>query len=347
MTGVLSLVLSMASLATNGEIEAIAHWPLEAVQGGVVRDMGRNELHVEPKGEMPKGFIRTGAFGNAAFFDNGRNWLETPSSPVLGLRDDFTISCTIYPFSVDGFRTILWKGDRTLVPEAVNYYFDLRDGKVELKAKDAEGRWVVHSTSPIVKPNAWHFIVVTYARGTVRIWVNGEECAVHAGENGQLDGGLLPNDGPFMIGAGANSRGIAYGFLGLIDEVLIMSGAWDGPSDKDMALWWEAVHGYDRRRALAHLGAVRERLQSERGKDLPPEEIAVLDELIAICNESAEFDTERIEEATAVIQQELDKLSYRQFFRENGEESPFLAPPRERWAFELYVPLAFFLTDYS
>ncbi|MEA3365889.1 MAG: LamG-like jellyroll fold domain-containing protein, partial [Candidatus Hydrogenedentes bacterium] len=276
---------------------------------------------------MADNFIRTGAFGNAAFFDNGRNWLEAASSPALALCDNFTISCAIYPFSVDGFRTILWKGDRTLVPEAVNYYFDLRDGKVELKAKDAAGRWVVHSTAPVVRPDAWHFIVVTYAGGTVRIWVNGEECAVHTGENGELHDGLLPNDGPLMIGTGANAQGIAYGFLGLIDEVLIMSGPCEGPSEKDMALWWEAVNGYERRPALAHLRAVREGIQNQRGEELPSEETVLLDNLDAACEEAAESDTENIEKVVATIGDELDKFRYREFYRESCAEDPFLVMP--------------------
>lgn len=327
MAGLLTIALSVAALAATSETEALAHWPMEIVQDGVVRDMSTNALHIQVKGEMPDGFIRTGAFGNAAFFGNARNWLEAPSSPVLGLRDDFTISCAIYPLSVDGFRTILWKGDRTLVPEAVNYYVDLRDGKVELKAKDAEGRWVVHSTAPVVKPNVWHSIVVTYAGGTVRIWVNGEECTVHTGENGELDEGLLPNDGPLMIGAGANSQGIAYGFLGLIDEVLIRRGAWDGPSEKDMALWRETVNGYERRRALARLGTFRERIGNQRAEALPPEETALLDNLDAIREQAAETDTETIEETIATVRAELDKLGYREFYRKTAADAPFLVIP--------------------
>lgn len=326
MNGFLTLILFIASRGANqGDI--IAHWPMDAIEEGVVPDASGNGLHIRAMGEMPAGFIRTGAFERAAYFDNGRNWLEIGSAPALSLRDDFTISCAIYPLSVDGFRTILWKGDRTVSPEVINYYFDLRDGKVELKAKDAEGRWKVHSTGPVVKPGTWHFIVVSYSGGMVRIWVNGEECPVHTGENGKLDDGLLPNDGPLVIGTGANSQGIAYAFLGMIDEVRILLGPSDGPSGDDMAAWRESVAAYERRLALARLTAMQRRLRSARREGLVPEDEALLEELDAACAEAADSEIPRIDEVVKRVVSELDRLAYRNFYGENGQDSAFLVIP--------------------
>ncbi len=326
MNGFLTLILFIASRGANqGDI--IAHWPMDAIEEDVVPDASGNGLDIRAMGEMPAGFIRTGAFERAAYFDNGRNWLEIGSAPALSLRDDFTISCAIYPLSVDGFRTILWKGDRTVTPEVINYYFDLRDGKVELKAKDAEGRWKVHGTGPVVKPGAWHFIVVSYSGGTVRIWVNGEECPVRTGESGKLDNGLLPNDGPLLIGAGANSQGIAYAFLGLIDEVRILHGPSDGPSGDDMAAWRESVAAYERRLALARLEDVLENIRNASRIALPAEEIALLDRLEARCTASAEGGLADIDKAVTGIQQGLDRLAYRGFCRSSLGDNPFLVIP--------------------
>jgi len=323
-------VLLVALCASSAEIpEPIAYWPMEGIASGAVQDVGPNGLDATVRGTAPEDFVRTGLFGNAAFFDIGRNFLEVAPDPRLDLTNNFTISCAILPFSVDGFCTILWKGDRTRTPQAVNYYLDLRDGKVELKAKDAEGRWVVHSTAPCVIPDAWHTIRVSYANGAVRIWVNGESRAVNTGEDGRLGTSLIANDGPFFIGAGANARGVAYGFFGLIDDLRIMSGASGAPTDAERDAWSTALAEYPRRLMAARIARGREHIHSARAThDDSAADRALLDRLDAACEGALTAEVADAEDTLAQVEQELDRLAFRRFYgRHAGADAPFMAVP--------------------
>ena len=200
----------------------VVHWTLDLTDGEVC-DVAGN-CHGKLEGDRAADLVRPGIFGNSLFFDTGKSRVRFPHSAGISLHDEFTVEYVIKPFRIDGFRTILWKGNRKVTPEAINYYLDLRDGRPELKTKDANGRWIVYSTPAVLHANEWHHVVFTFLRGKVDIFVNGQTSKVIVSENGARSSGLLENTCEAVMGDGANSVGSAYSFCGLIDELRIYEG---------------------------------------------------------------------------------------------------------------------------
>jgi hypothetical protein len=203
------------------ESDLIAHWTFDDVSGDKVKDAsGAHDGVIKGKN-----FVQKGLYGNAALFDRGRNSAVVPHSDDLSLVDDFTIECVIKPFAVGSFRTIMWKGYRSKTPEEINYYIDIRDGKVELKTKDKDGNWTVFSTrKPVLEDNKWYDIIITYKQGKADIYVNGIKRKVGISEKMLTKKTLLANKHELRIGVGAGHLEPNYFFSGLIDDIKIYKG---------------------------------------------------------------------------------------------------------------------------
>lgn len=200
----------------------VVHWTLD-VTDGEVRDAA-GDCHGKLEHDRSADLVRPGVFGSAFFFDTGKSRVRFPHSDSISLHDGFTVEYVIKPFRIDGFRTILWKGNRKVTPEAINYYLDLRDGRPELKTKDTNGRWIVYSTPTVLPANEWHHVVFAFSQGKVDIFVNGQTAKVNVSENGTRSSGLLENTHEAVLGDGANPVGSAYSFCGLIDDLRIYQG---------------------------------------------------------------------------------------------------------------------------
>ncbi|OGV38848.1 MAG: hypothetical protein A2020_13020 [Lentisphaerae bacterium GWF2_45_14] len=202
----------------------IAHWTFDDASDNKIKDAsGKHDGMV--KGDKTGEFIRKGLYGNAAIFGKGRNTVVIPHSDELSLADDFSIECVIKPFSVDFFNTIIWKGSRNISPEEINYFVDIKNGRLELKTKDKAGNWSVYSTrKPVIEKNKWHDIIITYKQGQVNIYVNGKKCIVDISEKEPAQNTLLANEHEVTIGAGANHIENSYFFNGLIDDIKISKG---------------------------------------------------------------------------------------------------------------------------
>ena len=228
-------VLAAAAAAAG----PVVHWTFD-VTDVEVRDAA-GTCHGTLEGETLPDRVRPGVFGNALRFDAGRSRVRVPHSPDVSLHDDFTVEYVIKPFRVDGFRTLFWKGDRTVSPEAINYYVDLRDGRPELKTKDADGRWIVYSTPTALAEDEWHHVVITFRGGAVQIFTNGLRREVSVSEDGTRSLGLLRNTHGAVLGDGANSRGSAYSFCGLMDDLKIHRGPELGMLGEDYAARWRTL----------------------------------------------------------------------------------------------------------
>ena len=215
------------------------HWTFD-LSGDDVRDVA-GDCHGKLEGDRAPDLVRPGIFGRALFFDRGKRRVRFPHGSSLSLHDEFTVEYVIKPFWIDGFRTILWKGDRTVTPEAINYYVDLRDGRPELKTKDASGRWLVYSTPTVLSENEWHHVVIVFRRGKVEIFVDGQACKVNVSENGARAAGLLENAYDAVAGDGANPHGSAYSFIGLIDDLRIHRGCELGMLGDDYEARWREL----------------------------------------------------------------------------------------------------------
>ena len=244
------------------------HWTFDLTDGEVRDSAG--DCHGRLEGDRGPEIVRPGVFGKAIFFDTGRSRVRFAHDDAISLDDDFTVEYVIKPYRVDGFRTILWKGDRTVAPEAINYDFDLRDGRPELKAKDTLGRWLVYSTPVALEANEWHHVVFTFCGGKVEIYVNGSACRVNVSENGTRLPSLIENNHDAVAGDGANPLGSAYSFCGLIDDLRIHKGRDLSMLGADYEARWQRLRQdcrrredrYERDRARAAAEAQRE-LQRE------------------------------------------------------------------------------------
>ena len=222
------------------------HWTFD-VTDTHIRDEAGN-CHAQLEGDWAADAMRPGIFGDALLFDAGEWRARVPHSDRVSLRDDFTIEYVIKPFRTDGFRTIMWKGDRTVKPEVINYYLDLRDGRPELKTKDAQGRWIVFATPTALPENEWHHLVITCRDGGVEIFANGVSRQVNVSENGTRSGALLENAADAVLGDGANASGTAYSFCGLIDDLRIYEGREIGMLGEGYEARWKELRQNCRRR---------------------------------------------------------------------------------------------------
>ena len=263
-SGVTSLLWSLALLcAFSTGAAPVAHWAFDVVEGGVRDKSG--ECHGRLEGEALSDQVRPGVFGEAQRFDAGRTRVRVPHNPAVSLHRDFTIEYVIKPSRTDGFRTILWKGDRTVTPQSISYYVDLRDGRPELKMKDAEGRWVVYSIPTALSAGEWHHVVIAFDRGTVEIHADGVRGKVSMSENGKLFGELLENRCDLVLGDGANPSGSAYSFCGLIDEILFYKGRQVEMLEGDYSGRWKRLLAKVRDREKAfELAAEQRRIVAKR-----------------------------------------------------------------------------------
>ena len=259
-----------ATVSPAAGSDPTVHWTLD-VTDGEVRDVAGN-CHGTLEGNQTCELVHPGIFGNALLFDTGKNCVRFAHSTNISLHDEFTVELVIKPFRVDGFRTILWKGNRKSTPEAINYYIDLRDGRPELKSKDAEGRWIVYSSPTALDPNKWHHLVFAFRQGETQIFINGQTSQVNVSENGERTSGLLENTHEAVLGDGANPAGPAYSFCGLIDDVRIYSTRELGMLTEDYTARWHQLRqdcqqreeGFERDRARK---AEEDRRQLERDYD--------------------------------------------------------------------------------
>ncbi|MBL8993801.1 MAG: LamG domain-containing protein, partial [Spirochaetia bacterium] len=170
--------------------------------------------------------IENGFSGKAFFFDAGKFYIEIPHVEALSLKNDFTIEAIIKPEEVVGYHTILWKGRRSVKPEAVGYYFNIRDGKLDFKAKKEDGTWFGWLTSEAaIEKGKWVHVAATFKDGNAELFVNGEKKSSTGGGAG-VPNELLQNDFPLVIGNGEAGGGAPdYHFTGLIDTIRIARGA--------------------------------------------------------------------------------------------------------------------------
>ncbi|MBU4461308.1 MAG: LamG domain-containing protein, partial [Verrucomicrobia bacterium] len=238
--------LLAAARAFAGDADTVALWKFDAMdektyaiedeKGGcdgvlVAQDIGSRE-----------NFLKPGLYGTAGLFDRGKWRVVVGHRETLSLRNDFSIECVIKPFDVQSFKTILWKGSRKVSPEAINYYLDIRDGKLEFKSKTRDGQWIVYATrKPVIEADRWHHLFLSFKDGHVVMAVNGVDCEIQPPADGvQAPGELVVNGHDLMIGDGTAASGQSnYSFDGLIDEVRIARGttpSLDGRGKSDLYL---------------------------------------------------------------------------------------------------------------
>jgi Concanavalin A-like lectin/glucanases superfamily len=209
--------LLCAIIAVNGG-ETIASWKLGELQKSTVTGAKGHKAVLKGKFDKSK-LIQE----EAMRFNNGKYQLVVQPDKALDLINNFTITCKFKAAKVNYFRTLLWKGNRKVSPQQINYYVSIHDGKMEFKFKDTKGSWkVFHTTNPVIKPGNWYTTVMAVKDGAVTTYVNGKKQQLNRQKI--IVKKLVKNDAPLYIGAGSNGNSIAYSFDGLIKSIKITKG---------------------------------------------------------------------------------------------------------------------------
>jgi len=217
------ILLSVVSAFAIAQQKPLVHWNFDQIKNNTLKDLSGN-CDGKIKGGSVEKYIRLGLNGNAFYFDSGMHYIQVPDAKNISLENNFTVEYIIKPFRVNSYRTIIWKGNRKRKPEAINYYLDIRDGKPELKTKDASGKWLVYACRYRLKPKQWYHIIIAYKDGQCDFYINGKKARSSKYEDGKVNKTLLANDADACIGVGANARSKAYFFYGLIDDIKIWKG---------------------------------------------------------------------------------------------------------------------------
>jgi len=149
-------------------------------------------------------------------------------------RDALTITCWVVPDRASlEYRQVFFKSDRSRVPQRIDFKFGVKDLVPEFGYMDEKGAWhgilrnykdlVIPGKGRIpldqcakVKVNYWNFMAVTFDRGFVKLFLNGEKVS-----EGQCDEKeLFIQDTPLRIGHGEYPGGqVAMTWNGLLDQV--------------------------------------------------------------------------------------------------------------------------------
>jgi glycosyl hydrolase family 123/concanavalin A-like lectin/glucanase superfamily protein len=217
-----TLLVASAFNSIAGEKQTIAAWSFESLKNNTVKDSSGRHNATGAKKLPEKGLFRKGLYGKAIVMSKGDNMLKVKHNADLNLIDNFTIKCVFNPERVNSYRTLVWKGNRNVTPQRINYYISIHNGKIEFKFKDSKGKWLVFQSRELLEPGKWYQTITTFDNGKIVCYVNGkiEIEAVYKPCR------LQPNIYPVYIGAGQSfyGGGIAYPFDGLIDELTIMKG---------------------------------------------------------------------------------------------------------------------------
>ena len=254
------VLLLTAAVFAAGQQKPLVHWNFDQIENNTLKDVS-GSCNGRVNGGSSEKCIRPGLYGNAFYFDSGKHYVRVPDSKAISLKNNFTVEYIIKPFRVNSYRTIMWKGDRKRSPEAVNYFIDIRDGKPELKTKDAAGKWVVYAARPIMKPNQWYHVIITYKDGQCEFYVNGKKIKSSRYEPGKVGKSLLTNNADAYIGVGASARGRAFFFYGLIDDIKIWRGRIVNIARNYDAYWRNLKQKLAKREAAL---AIKEKLKIEK-----------------------------------------------------------------------------------
>jgi glycosyl hydrolase family 123/concanavalin A-like lectin/glucanase superfamily protein len=201
----------------------ITSWSFDVLKNGAIKDNTGKHNAVFAKSNKRKKIFAKGLQGSAIKMHDGKNLLVIKHNDDLDLIDDFTIKCTFKADKLSTYRTLFWKGNRSVKPQRINYYLSLHNGKVEFKFKDTTGKWFVFATKkPVVEIDKWYQVIVTFDKGKVTIYLDCKNVFSGIYKTAKL----CPNKYPLYIGAGQtyDGAGIGYPFNGLIDSVVIMKG---------------------------------------------------------------------------------------------------------------------------
>lgn len=173
-----------------------------------------------------------GVRGNALWFWGEPGQGVTASDRAgLDLTGEMTVSAWIWVRRFGDHQTIVWKGDRKPVIDAVNYRLALRpEGKLEFSFKGPADEWCQIMSPDPVPLHQWVQVAASFNRGKAALDIGGKR--VIEGRMKTFGGAdaktvwpgnsMLTNAAPLEIGVGQGPSGEASQyFCGAIDEVRV------------------------------------------------------------------------------------------------------------------------------
>lgn len=155
--------------------------------------------------------------------------MSIPVRNAFEITDELTLSVWImHDYLRKGFENIVFRGDRTALPEQIQFVFSLRNGFPEFKFKDKYDHWQglifagdAYSDPsikiPKVKKGFWTHLSVTFNKGLIRVYINGK----YEGEYKAAANEFTSCEDPIIIGSGfsPNSKIKKYFFNGLLNDL--------------------------------------------------------------------------------------------------------------------------------
>jgi len=326
----LALALAVVAAESAAPARVVAAWRFAPRWFGRGLSGGARAHGATLVGQAPSTAFQKGVDGQALAFDRGRYWVRVPHHDDLSLTDDFTVEAVIRPTTVEGFNTIAWKGDRSCRPERINYTVDIRDGRLELKSKDAAGLWLVFATvDKVVEPDRWCRFCMSFQRGLVEMTVDGAPVAVRFSRDDQSatpPQSFLPNSADLVIGNGAAGGNLpAYPFTGQVQELRLYRGRYR-PADAEAMAWLEARTAAAMRELAAGGAAAAARVSRLRAAAaVGGDSLTARRELAALAETAAAEARQEAAAGAAAERAAASQNRYRARFA--GSDRPFLLAP--------------------
>lgn len=169
--------------------------------------------------------------GGVWFSGQGREDVSVPHGAEVNGTSALTIRAWLWPADSGEHQGIVWKGDRSRIPEGTQYKLSLRpEGTVEFGCQGERGDWMNLLSSVPLPLRRWTLVTATFDRGMAGIFFGEERVAAGAfrRDAGPGSAGLLEalpgNDCPVAVGRFQQPGGRGwYPFRGGMDDLEIVA----------------------------------------------------------------------------------------------------------------------------
>ena len=174
----------LLSSPSEGSDGLVGYWPLNEGYGNIVYDYSFYKTNGTVYGAK---WVK-GKGGWALEFTKQSDFVSIPTRDILQLKDRFTISAWIYPFSVVEGNIVDMRSRYS------GYGFSLNEGKLMLVLRTEDvipsksirpgcGEFWFFSEKSVVEKNKWSYIAVSYnsEKDNIFFWVNGKRVKTSKG----------------------------------------------------------------------------------------------------------------------------------------------------------------------